>query len=73
MAVKFAYYNDTNRVVTIHPATKLHGCDVDTSPIQQGQCRVFTLPEGTIPWMKMWDYGEMGLSILVSPFVEVAK
>lgn len=69
--MKFIYYNDTNRVVNIHPATFLHGSTGKKEPIQPLEERVFTLPEGTYPWVKMWDYGEIGLSILVSPVVEV--
>lgn len=66
--MKFVYYNDTNRVVTIHPATITHGCTVDQSPIEPLEERVFMLPQNTYPWVKMWDYGEKrGLSILVSP------
>lgn len=30
------------------------------------EVRTFLLPSGTYPWVKMWDYGERGLSILVS-------
>ncbi|ULL13985.1 hypothetical protein DVH26_05705 [Paenibacillus sp. H1-7] len=66
--MKFVYYNDTGRIVKIHPASVLHGCDVDESPIQPLEERVFLLPANTYPWVKMWDYGQdQGLSILVSP------
>lgn len=65
--MKFKYFNDTKRIVRIHPATIVHGCEVDTSPIQPQEIRTFILPEGTYPWVKMWDYGVSGLSILVSP------
>jgi hypothetical protein len=66
--MKFAYYNDTNRNVGIHPATIIHGCEVDMEVIKHGEVREFTLPEGTYPWVKMWDYGDKhGLQILVSP------
>lgn len=64
----FVYYNDTKRLVRIHPATFRRGCISESNePIRQGEQRVFQLPEGTIPWVKMWDDGELGLSILVSP------
>jgi hypothetical protein len=65
---KFAYYNDTGRTVGIHPATKIHGTKViDDTPIKHGEIRVFLVPDGTYPWVKMWDYGEKhGLQILVS-------
>jgi hypothetical protein len=64
---KFVYFNDTNRIVSIHPATQTHGCEVDMSGIQPQTIREFILPEGTYAWVKMWDYGERGLQILVSP------
>lgn len=63
---KFAYYNDTQRKVTIHSATEFHGTKCDMSTIQHGEIREFILPEGTYAWVKMWDYGS-NLSILVSP------
>jgi hypothetical protein len=66
--MKFVYYNDTGRNVGIHPATQFHGCEVDMSAIKPLEQRVFILPEGTYPWVKMWDYGgDYGLQILVSP------
>ena len=63
---KFVYYNDTNRMVTIHPATTTHGCEVDMRYISPLEERVFILPKGTYPWMKMWDNGSH-IQILVSP------
>lgn len=66
--LKFVYYNDTGREVSIHPATELHGTKCDMSTIQHLEMRTFILPENTYPWVKIWDYGEKrGLSILVSP------
>ena len=62
----FYYLNDTGRDVNIHPATELHGCKCDMNTIKHLEERFFLLPEGTIPWVKMWDYGD-SLSILVSP------
>lgn len=67
---KFVYFNDTKRIVSIHPATRTHGTDCDMSGIQPLEQRVFTLPEGTYAWVKMWDYGNSGLQILVSPHSE---
>jgi hypothetical protein len=64
---KFVYFNDTNRIVGIHPATLTHGCEVDMAGIQPQTIREFILPEGTYAWVKMWDYGASGLQILVSP------
>ncbi|MCM3745360.1 hypothetical protein M3193_14630 [Sporosarcina luteola] len=66
--MKFVYFNDTGREVGIHPATKEHGTECDMSRIKPSDVRTFYLPDGTYPWVKMWDYGkEHGLSILVSP------
>lgn len=67
--MKFKYYNDTGRIVSIHPATFTHGCKGDGTPIKPNEERLFTLPDNTYPWVKMWDYGgEKGLHILVSPY-----
>lgn len=67
---KFVYFNDTGRIVTVHPATVKHGCICSIEPIQPLEQRVFELPEGTFAWLKMWDHGEGGLRILVSPTLE---
>lgn len=66
--MKFIYFNDTDRLVTIHPATFLYGCTGEETSIKPGEQRLFTLPEKTYPWVKMSDYDEdIGLQILVSP------
>ncbi|GAB6450266.1 hypothetical protein bcgnr5390_13680 [Bacillus luti] len=65
--MKFQYSNDTQRTVSIHPGTFAHGCTGDKEEILPNETRTFLLPEGTYPWVKMWDYGEKGLMILVSP------
>ena len=65
--MKFVYFNDTKRVVNIHPATFLKGCIGSKEPIQPLEERVFKLPEKTFPWVKMWDYNEFGLTILIWP------
>lgn len=66
--MKFKYFNDTGRIVSIHPATFIHGCKGDSNPIEPLEERLFILPENTYPWVKMWDHGEKGgLVILVSP------
>lgn len=66
--MKFKFYNDTGREVSIHPATENNGINCDMSVIKPLEERTFFLPEKTYPWVKMWDYGEKkGLSILVSP------
>ncbi|MEW4108335.1 hypothetical protein [Bacillus thuringiensis] len=41
-----------------HPATFIHGCKEDGTPIKQREERLLILPEGTYPCVKMWDYGE---------------
>ena len=65
--MKFEFVNDTGRKVGIHPATLENGVKVNTTPIEPLEIREFILPDGTYPWMKLWDYGERGLSILISP------
>ncbi|MFS0882215.1 hypothetical protein [Metabacillus niabensis] len=69
--MQFIFFNDTTRLVRIHPATTTHGCKVDKKPIKHLEERLFELPEGSFPWLKMWDDGEMGLTILVSPMIEI--
>ncbi|KUP09890.1 hypothetical protein Q73_01290 [Bacillus coahuilensis m2-6] len=68
--MKLVYFNDTGRLVKIHPATLSHGCVAKKEPIKPLEERDFILPEGTFPWIVMWDYGEFGLSILVSPMTD---
>lgn len=64
--MKFVYYNDTGRDISIHAATESSGVICDMSIIKPLDARTFTLPSDTYPWIKMWDYGEEhGLSILV--------
>jgi len=69
--MKFIYFNDTGREVKVHPATFINGCTGLKEPIKHLEQRLFELPDGTFPWVKMWDYGEVGLSILVTPMKEV--
>lgn len=65
--MKFVYFNDTGRKVSIHPATEMDGVKCDMETIEPLEERTFYLPSNTYPWVKMWDYGEKrGLSILVS-------
>lgn len=70
--MKLKYFNDTGRTVSIHPATFTNGCKGDDTLIRPLEERVFVLPEGTYPWVKMWDYGEkgLGLQILILPIKE---
>jgi hypothetical protein len=65
--MKFIYFNDTGREVSIHPSTTQHGVKCDMNTIKPLEERTFILPEDSYPWVKMWDLGEKrGLSILVS-------
>jgi hypothetical protein len=64
------FFNDTRRLVRIHPATITHGCKVSKEPILHLDQRLFELPEGSFPWIKLWDDGSLGLTILVSPMKE---
>lgn len=65
--MKFEFFNDTGREISLHPATFTHGCKGDESPIQPLELRTFQLPKGTYPFIKMWDYNKQRLSLLVSP------
>lgn len=65
--MQLIYYNDTGRDVLIHSATYAYGCTADRDIIRPSERCLFTLPEGVIPEIKMWDYGDKGLSILVTP------
>ncbi|MCR1836276.1 hypothetical protein NSA56_18355 [Oceanobacillus caeni] len=47
--MKFIYFNDTGRKVTIHPATFSHGCIGLSESIKLLEQRVFELPDGTSP------------------------
>jgi hypothetical protein len=71
--MKFIYFNDTGRAVSIHPATFTHGCSGSEEPIKPLEEGLFVLPKGTFPWVKMWDNGEKGLSILISPIKKLIK
>ncbi len=65
---KFDFFNDTKREISIMPATFIHGTkSTSEEKIKPLEIRTFETPEGTYPWVKIWDYGEKGgLSILVS-------
>lgn len=66
--MKFKFVNDTGRIVSIHPASFSHGSQAENTPINPLEERIFILPTGSYPILKMWDYGEnRGLQILVSP------
>lgn len=56
--MKFVYFNDTKRQVYVHPATIDSGVEVEGSgAIAPTTTKTFYLPEGTYPWVKMWDHG----------------
>lgn len=63
--MKVVYFNDTGKEINIHPGTLSHGTKTSSEPIQPLEERVFELPEGTYPWIKMWDHNGQ-LSIFVS-------
>ncbi|RKP55570.1 hypothetical protein D7Z26_10330 [Cohnella endophytica] len=64
--MKFEYYNDTGRDISIHAATESSGITCDMSIIKPLETRTFIIPTDTYPWVKMWDHGELlGLCILV--------
>lgn len=62
---KFVFFNDTNKDISIHFATKEHGTICDMSNIKPLEEREFILPEGSYAWVKQWRNG----TLLVSPKV----
>lgn len=69
--MKFLFFNDTGRTVRIHPATYIHCCQAERTPIEPLEERLFVLPQGTFPVVKLWDHGQdIGLKLLVSPMFE---
>lgn len=64
--MKFVFMNDTGQNIGIHPGTEHHGVRCDKTSIKPGEQVEFWLPDGTYPWVKMWDHGRNGLWILVS-------
>ncbi|OIK10064.1 hypothetical protein [Bacillus sp. MUM 13] len=66
--MKFVFFHDTGRIVRIHPATFVHGCQGEKAAINPLEERLFLLTQGTYAAIKLWDYGEdIGLQLLVSP------
>lgn len=57
--MKFVFFNDTGREITLHPATLNQGIKCNKSIIVPLEEREFILPEGTYPWTKIWGYGEI--------------
>lgn len=39
--MQFRFFNDTGRVVRIHPATLHHGCQGEKTPIKPSEDRLF--------------------------------
>lgn len=65
--MKIKFINDTGRDVSIHPGTSAYGCKANKDIIKSLEVCIFELPEGTtLPEIKMWDYGDKGLSVLVT-------
>lgn len=64
--MKFKFFNDTGKKVSVHPATHGHGAEYSDSHIMPLETMIFELPENTYPVVKMWDYDDYGLQILVS-------
>lgn len=64
--MKFVFFNDTGKEISIHPGSVAHNCE--NNRIQHLQKAIFEVPEGCTPFVKMWDYSDygMGLSLLVS-------
>ena len=60
--MKFTFFNDSKKDISVHTATFIHGCKGSGDPIKPLEERTFILPEGTYPWVKTW-----GNMILVSP------
>lgn len=54
--MKVTLFNDTGRDMHIHPATFAHGtvCENHTD-IYPVETREFEVPDGTEPWIKLWD------------------
>lgn len=63
--MKIRYMNDTNRSMHIHPATEMHGVVCDMSSIAPHEMRYFDIPDGSSPFLKLWDYTDH-LVLLVS-------
>lgn len=64
--MKFVFFNDTGRDISMHPATFNQGIKCNKSIIVPLEERELILPENTHPHVKMWDYGEdHGLQLLV--------
>lgn len=64
--MKFAFFNDTKREMNIHVASRIGGVVYEGDVINPHTIKEFTLPEGTVPLVKLWDYNETGMTILVT-------
>lgn len=71
--MKFVFFNDTGRIVDLHPALALNNdIECDPSEIKPLEERIFIMPDGTYPWVKLWDYGSC-LQLLIQPRKEEDK
>lgn len=67
--VALSYYNDTEKDITIHPASYKYDELNYRKVLKAGEMREFFLPIGTTPWLKIWeDYGE--ITLLISYYAE---
>lgn len=59
------YYNDTGRDVKIHPGIDKEVKFKDTKIIKHQEMIKFTFPKEFTPMLKMWDYGDLGLQLII--------
>ncbi|MFD2215318.1 hypothetical protein [Metabacillus endolithicus] len=70
--MKFKFFNDTGRIVTIHPATYEHGCYVDNRDAIMPLQRTLIYSAKPVPISSSnYGYGARnGLHLLISPIEE---
>ena len=63
--MKFEFFNDTGKSISIHPGSVPH--NGEAREIAHLQMVTFEVPDGSTPFVKMWDYSAhgRGLSLLV--------
>lgn len=59
---KFVFFNDTNKDISIHFATKEYGIVCDMSDIKPLEEREFILPKGSYAHIKQWRNGMIFVS-----------
>jgi hypothetical protein len=62
--VKISFYNDTGRLISIHPGTAM-SVKCEMQEIKPLEIRTFDLSSEASPFLKLWDYKGHGLSLLV--------